>query len=389
MEKRSLSCHMIDRMHESSVHLLLNDESEIEEVDLGTVELSRGIIQSLTTTADLMSELYMNGTNLEYPEITRSITEFKGGYKLALQRGVPLYNTRVFNLLFRLKNKKIDTISDLQLATMYTTARFDRWILLHPDDTAQRIEYEKDYYRRAAYEFVRRGKASEGELDKLHENLELLSIPERCAQTLMHEYGHILHWQAFHKLFEKYGLRPNGELPNNLLLLPMLEWFERHSYLYNVSMRIQGFKKLPLKEKLHILRESFVEDYRIGLNMKSLDGKIVLPNQYCFVADLMNPQLLQEGVRIVNIMLDEERRNELVSSQDAERDRVKISQKYVDLALETDWSPGDDVLTSRDVRNLKNRLLADAIKRLSDQGFEMTVQQIAAATERDRIRMIR
>jgi hypothetical protein len=88
-------------------------------------------------------------------------------------------------------------------------------------------------------------------------------------------------------------------------------------------------------------------------------------------------------------MLDEERRNqyieenELIAEQGTERDRVLMAAHFMNLALETDWTPGDDALTKEDVSNLSDQLLTTAISRLSPRSFEETIAQVAASSERD------
>lgn len=305
-------------------------------------------------------------TEIFYQECSRSLTEFKGGYKIALQRGTKLNEVNVFNFPpLRLRNKMIDSITNNPLAQIYPYGE-ERWILLHPVDTEMMIDYETTSYMYTIKKYVNQGRISQGSYDELIENLQLININERCAQTLIHEYGHILHWKKFDLIFsdfkEKLGVSAKQyHIACNALILA---WFEESNYLYNVSSRYPGFKNnKSIPEKVTILKESFVEDYRIGLNMKSINGKMILPNSQCVFGDLMEPELMIEGVAIVKKMINEietQFSSYEMKSHENEYDRINSLFELDDQIESTDWKPRADTLTRFEGKRLVDQALKDA-----------------------------
>jgi hypothetical protein len=356
----------------STIENLIDNEDL--EIHLGDAELNQGMLTRLARAAQLMTELYTaENTSLDFPEHRRSITEFKGGYKIAIQRGAPINNFKVFNLFFRIKSNRINSIEGQPVAQMYTTKQGERLILLHPDNTAARIESEKTFYFNKTLQLVSKGRVEQTVLDELIQGMQLLNIHERCAQTLIHEYGHILHWRSFDHLFNEFNI-PNT-YPEHIISSPImnfgiLSWFEKHNYIYNVADRVPGFKMMNLQQKLLILKESFVEDYRNSLNIQSTSGKIILPNAYCVVGDLMKPELGREGMRIVNIMLDEAAQRKSTNSrtgpmaldQDMERNRVMVSSYFFDTAINSDWEPGKDSLSKSELEHMKTELIINSLR---------------------------
>ncbi|WP_175537587.1 hypothetical protein, partial [Mycobacterium tuberculosis] len=154
-----------------------------------------------------------------------------------------------------------------------------------PDNTEQRYETEKRYYLDEARDLVFKGHMKSDDQNNLIENLRMLNLHERCAQSLEHEFGHVLNVREF----ESLNFRPNDEAQ-------IYKWFLESGYMFNIDKRIPLFDKDSAAVKLHILKEALVEDYRISLNMSSERGKFILPNKFCFSGDFQNPDLLEEGV---------------------------------------------------------------------------------------------
>lgn len=376
MGELALNCHMISPfLIDDEVALKLLDEIDEVETHLGDIELSEGLLKRLVRGAQLMNELYtMDSTYIEFPEIKRSVTEFKGGYKLAIQRGARLNEVEVFNMFFRIKSNRINSVDDLPTAQMYTTREGQRIILLHPDSTSARIDEEKNVFLNKTLQLVQQGRVSQETLVELNDNLLLLNIHERCAQTLIHENGHILHWKKFDHLFKKYdidNIYPENVYSSDMMNFVILHWFEKYNYIYNVAARIPDFKTYELKKKISYLKESFVEDYRVGLNMQSLNGKFILPNAYCVAGDLMEPELSKEGVRLVRMMMNESNNQdktkyttgEAEMGQEMELNRSSVSSFFLDKAIKSDWRPGKDSFKKEDFEDMISELFGGSVKK--------------------------
>lgn len=241
--------------------------------------------------AALVLELIQDSSQViesDYPARTKH--EMSGGIKKALKRGARLDEVEVFNLYFRFKTPFINADGP---ACMYRSLSSSKErILLLPDDTRLRIEKEIDYYKREALSLVFSGLMNPDEQSRLLENLNMLNVHERCAQSLQHEYGHVLNIREFDALnYSPY------------MLEEIYLWFLHYGYLHCVEKRYPNFASVTAREKVHILKESLVEDYRISLNMEHERGKFILPNVFCFTGDFQDPRLLNEGVDIMKRML--------------------------------------------------------------------------------------
>lgn len=335
----------------------------LKEYELGITDpymdssLSKRIIKNAEILGYFIPNTYE--TKIEYQSVSRSLTEVKGGYKLALRRGAKLYNVTVFNFPpMRIRNSKIDSITGNPNAQIFPYEK-ERWILLHPVDTASLISYEVAAYSGILEKYINAGRISTEVYNELKDNLELLNINERCAQTLMHEYGHILHWVEFDRIFTGFSeaLGVSATQYDHAYNALVLTWFESTGYLYNVAARYPNFKKLPTNKKVYILKESFVEDYRIGLNLSSTDGKIILPNTHCIMGDLMEPSLLREGVDIVRKMVTEIENNNTTYNHRAnelETNRIDALLHLDDEIFNTDWKPNKGDFTPFEAEKLIN-----------------------------------
>jgi hypothetical protein len=194
----------------------------------------------------------------------------------------------------------------------------------------------------------------------LLENLNMLNIHERCAQSLMHEYGHVLHWREFDLL----GITAYH-------LIEQYEWFLGFGYLHNVSARFPEFDKKSASDKIVLLKESLVEDYRISLNTAATRGKFILPNKVCFSGDFQNPELLEGGIEIMKRMLRTEkgiaRRN---PSSSPDLDSIQLIKAVRSSRRKSGWVAGKVTVTdnviARDLEELRN--------------LTVTYNQVAATT---------
>lgn len=173
------------------------------------------------------------------------------------------------------------------------------------------------------------------------------------ANTLLHEYGHVLQ----HRMWASAGIRPNDQAG-------LYAWFEEIGYLGNVMNRRAGFFEAPV----YFLKESFVEDYRIGLNLASREGIFELPDAYCFNRDFREPELLAEGVEIVKKTIRHYQQNLKETSRtepvyEAEPNRVAIIDKMIASGeLDSDFVPGQVKYSAEDHRRMLERLRNEQIR---------------------------
>lgn len=170
------------------------DPNEIK-FDLGNLEFERRQFRNIREKAAVVLELVDSKTEIDYLYPARPKFEVHGGYKIATQKGAKLGEVKVYNLYFRFKNHRLNAMTT---AAMYRPPhKNEEWILLLPDDTAVRIENERREYINKATHYTFAQTMDSDYHDNLLENLKLLTPNERCAQSLMHEYGHVLHWRMF------------------------------------------------------------------------------------------------------------------------------------------------------------------------------------------------
>ncbi|MGZ4106123.1 MAG: hypothetical protein ACXVOI_02005 [Tumebacillaceae bacterium] len=272
----------------------LSDVDSFEEIqmsfaDLANVEYESEKFANLKAQTAMLLRIIDANTHVWYPKVYRTKHEVRNGYKVAYRRGAHLDEVEVFNLKFKFRGH----LHGDGVALMCHGPNGEEWIMLCPDDTEERIRIERRLYMDHANAFVWAGTMNSTQQNVLLENLRCLTIGSRCANTLEHEYGHVLQ----HRIWKHEGIDVSDTAA-------LYRWFLETGYADIVSMRIPHFFDEPNEEKIYLLKEAFVEDYRIGLNMAAENGIFELPNVYCFRGDFQEPELLNEGVNIVKKVLD-------------------------------------------------------------------------------------
>lgn len=330
-----------------------DEEFEVIEIvldDLTDAEFEREKFRNLREQTAMLLHIVDQRTVVWYPEAVRTKFEVRNGVKIAMARGAKLGEVEIFNLLFRFRGG-LDASE--ALAFMCHGPKGQEWILLCPDDTQLQIEKERQKYLGVANTLLFKGRMDLAVQNHLITNLELLNVGARCANTLLHEYGHVLQ----HRMWASAGIRPHDHAG-------LYAWFEEIGYLRNVMNRKAGFFEAPV----YFLKESFVEDYRIGLNLDSREGIFELPNAYCFNRDFREPELLAEGVEIVKKTIRHYQQNLKETSRtepvyEAEPNRVAIIDKMIASGeLDSDFAPGQVKYTAEDHRRMLERLRNEQIR---------------------------
>ncbi|MGN7403205.1 hypothetical protein ACTHO0_25465 [Cytobacillus praedii] len=288
-------------------------DSDLEEFELYEFELEKRRVKNLRENAAITMKLIDKETEIDYSHPPRPKFEFKAGFKIAKQRGVVFDKICIFNLYFRFKNKYLNGMST---AMMYREKPNNKeYILLLPDDTEKTYQKERRFYLDTARKLVFDFKMDSDEQDRLLENLNLLNRLERCAQSLQHEWGHILHYRCF-------DLLPKNNKAEQL------KWFYEEGYVDLLDKRHPGLAFYEAKEFLYLVKEAFVEDIRISLNFKSDNGMFILPNAITYIRDFEHPELLIKGVRLVENMIEKLDYSKRGSSQQSsgEINRVEIGR---------------------------------------------------------------
>jgi hypothetical protein len=325
-----------ERITEEELEDGLDIDLSAVELNLGELELDRDKVRRIKRNSRMVSVLLDKDSMVSYEHPPRTRHEVLGGYKRATKRGARLRECEVYNVNFRFKSWLIGTGIALMCRPPGTK---EEWILLLPDDTESRIVNERKAYLKEAKEFIAVGSMDPDEESRLIENLRLLDIHERCAQSLMHEYGHALHYRMFD--FLRFSEKSEH-----------YRWFFETGYLRNVDLRYPGFGHLTAEDKLTELKEALVEDYRISLNMLSESGKFILPNKVCYAGDFIKPKLMYEGVEIMKEMLKpiiQGTRQTTYSSEDL--DTLSYVKKVRARRKEYSWTPGNPSMTEMDVMN--------------------------------------
>ncbi|WP_459481929.1 hypothetical protein [Clostridium saccharoperbutylacetonicum] len=237
----------------------------------------------------MISEISTKDTKYHYDVEKRNEIEFYRAYKNAIKRNIPLYEVKVLNLNFSLSNSKISKSNAVQ-ASMLITKDKSEWILIFPCITQSIIEKECEEYTKISNELVKKEKISADVRDNLLNNLNEINEVERCTQSLIHEYGHILNWRIFNSI--------NLEEEKEEVLIDCLSWFKEIGYVRNIVKRKLNLLRYPLDELISLLKESFAEDFRMGVCINSVN-KYILPNTVCWIGDLYEPSNMEEGIEIV------------------------------------------------------------------------------------------
>lgn len=321
----------------------------IESKVLAEIQIEKNQIKKILDIASILSRVVDSSTEYYYWNVPRrSETELVGGYKLALKRGARVNQTKIINLSFHFKSKMVNATG---IAAMYKTQNNDEeWIVMLPDNTTTRIDAERKTYLDVARELVFiKGIMTSEEQNILIENLNELTVNERCAQSIMHEYGHVLHWREFYRL--------NFSINEYELYIEQLyTWFFESGYLSNVDKRVVNFATYDTYRQTELLKESLAEDYRISLNLKD-KGKYILPNSVCHQGDFVNPRIMEEGIEIMQSMLtDMEEVNSRNVFVDAEQDRIKLAKEMLERQNRYKWSLGSSSISESDFKIRINEL---------------------------------
>jgi len=324
---------------------LYNDE----ELDNGFNEIlshhdlseSEKMVRNLREKSAILTNLLKPGFEISYAYPPRPKFEVFGGYKIAKRRQASLNadfsKVKVYNLYFRFSNKDLNNL--YTSALMYKN-QHEEVILLSPQNTQQEIERVTTFYRDVSSKMlVREPGMNPDDQSNLLENLRLLTVNERCAQSLQHEYGHILHW----RLFKFLGLEEPYEI---------YEWFYTNGYAELMNCRSPEFSGADVLDKLYLLKECLVEDYRIWLNVKEKSGMFILPNTNTYYGDFITPNLLEDGVKLMEEMLkpviNGSLRNDQTEKSSGEPSRIIRGDQIYKKALSTNWKPGSDLMSKED-----------------------------------------
>jgi hypothetical protein len=335
-----------------AIHIKFEDENEtITLEDLEQIELDRRTVRKIRANATVFAELFDQGTEFIYDFPFRRRVEVEGGYKIARRRGARLDEVKVFNLVVRFRNSRINN-SEARAFMYRPKQNNEEWIVLLPDDTIYTIEVESYLFENLAQLLQESNKLTPLlTLEHIKENLKLLNLHERCAQTLIHEYGHILHW----RIFDRLGTPYEDYLAYN--------WFYEHGYAQLIDGRVPIFWRLSDEKKLWMLKECLVEDYRISLNLITENGMFILPGKYTYSADFRAPNLLNEGVDIMRRMLQPAIEHTNVNRKtgsdpiELEVTNVALMRTILEASLDDSWTPGQQRMTDEDHHVVAHRLL--------------------------------
>ncbi|WP_141993234.1 hypothetical protein [Bacillus sp. B4EP4a] len=325
-------------------------EIDLEEIELGEIETDKALAKNIIKTTNMLIELTDEDTQYYTTNLVRRPTfEINGGIKKASEKGARVREAKIFNLFFRFKNDKFDGLNTTALMVRPKHSD-EEWIVLLPENTPQTIEVEKEIFRIQVEKLLISGLLDTEFHNTVVEGYKLLVPNERCAQTLMHEYGHILQWRMYDHL-NIMGKTENEFIRNQYI------WFLESGYLENLSYRIPNFETLLPKDKVYYLKECLVEDYRINLNYQYFGGKIILPNKYAYRGDFANSNLMWKGLSIMEQMLKPaiegqvgKRKLKKVSS-DNELSLKVINHGLDALESKADWVPGTSKLSKQHINN--------------------------------------
>lgn len=189
LENKKLKAELIS---ESEMTKMNEIDILLEEIELGEIELERNRVRNIRESTAMLLELIDKDTIVSYHHPFRTKHEVRGGYKIATGKKARLNETQVFNLFFRFRSRSLNGMASALMCR--PSKKNEEWILLLPDDTENRIKEETSVYIEKANVYtVVKGIMNPDHHSFLIENLDRLNIHERCAQSLMHEFGHVLH----------------------------------------------------------------------------------------------------------------------------------------------------------------------------------------------------
>ena len=113
-------------------------------------------------------------------------------------------------------------------------------------------------------------------------------------------------------------------------------------------------------QKLWLLKECLVEDYRISLNLDSQSGMFILPGKYTFSSDLRAPELLAKGVEIMRSMLKPAIEDLLMrrktGSSESEVTDFALMQSILETSMDPSWEPGTQQMSQEEHLAVAERL---------------------------------
>ncbi|WP_194758339.1 hypothetical protein [Priestia megaterium] len=323
-------------------------EINLEEIELGELETDKALSKNIIKTSKMLIELTDENTRYVTDNLVRRPTfEVNGGIKLALKKGARVKEAKLFNLFFRFYNRKFDGYNTKALMVRPRNIN-EEWIILLPEDTEKAIEEEKGIFREYIEKLVFQGSLDTDFQNMVVEGYKFLTPNERCAQTLMHEFGHILQWRMYDYLDIK------GETEQEFIANQYI-WFLSSSYLLNVSKRVPNFETLSPEDKVYFSKECLVEDYRIYLNWKYFSDKIILPSKYAYRGDFADSKLMWEGLSIMEQMLKPAiegkvgMRQMKKASSEKEYSLKDIKNQLDSLEYKADWIPGTSKLSEQHI----------------------------------------
>jgi hypothetical protein len=190
-----------------------------------------------------------------------------------------------------------------------------RHIHLVPDHTPTRILTDISFHKEGYERLVERSELAKNIADKWIEAMESkLSIGERVAASIMHEYGHILSFRAWDRL----GFTARIDL---------YDWFDEYGYIDNVSHRIVSFSQEHADIQINTCIEQLAEDFRLAQDVKSEQDVCCLPHIISYEQDSINPEKFLEGADIMTKLLTlngkgNMEENRARAKEDAALDRV-------------------------------------------------------------------
>jgi len=291
---------------------------DLDKIDLGEVELEKKRVKNLREKMAITLKLIDEDTEVFYSFKPRPKYEVLGGFKIAKSRGAEIDRLKVYNLYFRFKSHRLNGTSTAMMFREQPNKK--EYILLLPDDTQQTYESERKFYINQANQLVFNMAMNSNEQSNLIENLNLLNRRERCAQSLQHEWGHILHYRCFDLLSESTKSK-------------QIQWFYDEGYISLLDERYPGLGYHDdANYFLYMVKEAFAEDIRINLNFASKHGMFILPNAITFLRDFQYPDLLLDGVNLVKNMITNQYQGQTKSASETtsgEINRVSLGRNVV------------------------------------------------------------
>ena len=216
----------------------------------------------------------------------RTRHEINSGLKSVEKRNIKI-DAEVINLPYTVLNgRKKPAI------TAFTTRNPEqRKIYLVPEHTPTRILNDKAFHQEAFDFHFSQSKLNKVTYELFMHQMEKLDVGERVAASIIHEYGHILTYNAFDQL----GIHKPTEV---------YSYLDETGYLDNCAKRIVDFTTMDARLKLNHALEQIAEDYRVSHDIYNGLGLSPLPHGLTFIQDAINNDDFIEGVDIMtNVLL--------------------------------------------------------------------------------------